>query len=92
MITSNKNKFIVFIISAMLIVNIVFTSILWYKQNPKHENDVDTPRTYKPGRLSEKLGLDSIQQIKYNANKIANEAKMDELKEKEHLSKKTLYV
>jgi len=92
MITSNKNKFIVFIISALLIVNIVFTSILWFKQNPKHENDVDAPRSYKPGRLSEKLGLDSMQQIKYNANKMAHEAKMDELKEKEHLAKKALFV
>jgi hypothetical protein len=92
MITSNKNKFIVFIISALLIVNIVFTSILWFKQNPKNENDVDAPRPYKPGRLSEKLGLDSLQQIKYNANKMAHEAKMDELKDKEHLAKKALFV
>jgi hypothetical protein len=92
MITSNKNKFIVFIISALLIVNIVFTSMLWFKQNPKHENDVDTPRPYKPGRLSEKLGLDSMQHIKYNANKMAHEAKMDELKDKEHLAKKALFV
>jgi hypothetical protein len=92
MITSNKNKFIVFIISALLIINIVFTSILWFKQNHKHENDIDASRSYKPGRLSEKLGLDSMQQIKYNANKMAHEAKMDELKEKEHLAKKALFV
>jgi len=92
MITSNKNKFIVFIISALLIVNIVFTSILWFKQNPKLENDIDSPRPYSPGRLSEKLGLDSLQQIKYNANKMAHEAKMDELKEKEHLAKKALFL
>jgi hypothetical protein len=92
MIISNKNKFIVFIISALLIVNIVFTIILWCKQNPKHENDIDSPRSYKPGRLSEKLGLDSMQQIKYNANKLAHEAKMDELKEKEHLAKTALFV
>jgi len=60
--------------------------------NESHENDVDSPRPYKPGRLSEKLGLDSMQQIKYNANKIAHEAKMDELKEKEHLAKTALFV
>jgi hypothetical protein len=92
MITSNKNKFIVFIISALLIVNIVFTSILWFKQNPKLENVIDSPRPYKPGRLSEKLGLDSMQQIKYNANKMAHESKIEELKEKEHLAKTALFV
>jgi len=42
--------------------------------------------------LSEKLGLDSLQQIKYNANKMAHEVKMDELKEKEHLAKKALFI
>jgi hypothetical protein len=92
MITSNKNKFIVFIICALLLVNIVFTSILWFKNTQKHENDIDAPRPDKPNRLSEKLGFDSLQQIKYNANKMAHEAKMDELKEKEHLAKTALFV
>ena len=91
MITSNKNKFIVFIISTLLIVNIVFTSILWFKQNQKHNNDDEARRPSRGGRLIEILDLDSIQQEKYKSIKLAHESKMDELKEKEHLAKKAFF-
>ncbi len=91
MITSNKNKFIVFIICALLLVNIVFTSILWFKQSQKHEHDGDARRPFRGGRLIEMLDLDSNQQEKYKAIKIEHEAKMDVLKEKEHLAKKAFF-
>ncbi len=91
MITNNKNNFIVFIISALLLVNIVFTSILWFKNTRKHENDGEARRPFKGGRLVEMLDLDSIQQEKFKAIKLEHEAKMDDLKEKEHLAKKAFF-
>jgi Spy/CpxP family protein refolding chaperone len=91
MITSNKNKFIVFIICALLLVNIVFTSILWFKQTQKNEHDEETRRPFRGGRLIEMLDLDSNQQVKFKAIKLEHESKMDALKEKEHLAKKAFF-
>lgn len=91
MITSNKNKFIVFIICALLLVNIVFTSILWFKHTQKNEHDGETRRPFRGGRLIEMLDLDSNQQVKFKAIKLAHESKMDALKEKEHLAKKAFF-
>ena len=91
MITSNKNKFIVFIICALLLVNIFFTSILWFKQTQKNEHDGETRRPFRGGRLIEMLDLDSNQQVKFKAIKLEHEAKMDELKEKEQLAKKAFF-
>ena len=91
MITSNKKKFIVFIICVLLLVNVVFTSILWFKQTQKNEHDGDARRPFKGGRLIEMLDLDSIQQEKFKVIKMEHEAKMDALKEKEHLAKNAFF-
>lgn len=91
MITSNKNKFIVFIICALLLVNIVFTSILWFKHTQKNEHDGKTRKPFRGGRLIEMLDLDSNQQVKFKAIKLEHESKMDALKEKEHLAKKAFF-
>jgi len=88
---TNKNKFIVFIICALLLVNIVFTSILWFKHSQKNEHDGERRSPFKGGRLIEMLDLDSIQQEKFKAIKLEHEAKMDDLKEKEHLAKKAFF-
>jgi len=89
MMTNNKNKLLVYVIIALLIMNTIFTTILWFRTNPpKHE---DKRRSVRERFLIENLHLDSIQQSQLDDLMLEHRGQLELFKEKERGYRETLF-
>lgn len=89
MMTNNKNKLLVYVMIALLIMNTIFTTILWFRTNPpKHE---DMRKSVRERFLIENLDLDSIQQSKLDNLMLQHHAQLELFKDKERGYRETLF-
>jgi hypothetical protein len=91
MIITKKSKLFIFIIILFLIVNTIFTTVLWFRINRQENLHGPRSRQKMGEQLFEKLGFDSTQIIKYNALVSDHFEKMDQLKEREHQAKDNFF-